>query len=660
MATDRQTFQRIIIEHTEISMITTKMEYLVPDPLSLRFQTPVGRVRRYGNSQPAWLPPESQDVNSSNDPDILAQNARHPSGIDGICRDLDTSLFYAMSYLGPTLSNLEAPHVPVHADFLNTNQSVSESTAHNGANIQNSFSTIQSPSYTTSYSNVNLQEDTAYSSLLEPQATLPTIDFDPYETNDMGGFTIKEESLDCGYSPYTVLPHQQPLNIANNSELYPIMTAEAYNDRPLCPFPQIEPRDLASSGTSATLNVLAEQQSMSNMLEFYGSESTKASTDFETSIPPYVARNTSVPSGREQFGIGASQESFNEECLPSKMDSGKSQTGPSTPPSHGCAASLYLPKIEDFEDMGPLMDTAMQITPETSDYSDLHDSSRRHHLFRGGFNFTTANLSDNLPVCHTMNDLVEQEDVDSSNASTEPSCISNDVNPSIHNIWEASTHADAPVNADSDTSVENDRTRSIGSIEADLTALFAKWTTGKDYDPDCSSTRMTGDVNAANTYDVNNGNNIVASEPDDSQHNKGQVVRDAGSEEMQPRRRKGRPRKKANPSEETQPKRKYRPLRKTDVLPAEVGHSQETEMLDVDIHPGSRDKRTDPDYRYFCIDRTCEASGEKGYRGFRTTSEAKRHINAHSRHLKAKHFQCTFLHTSDRQRRFARPDALRE
>ena len=669
MDSNRQTFQRIVIEHTEISMITTRMEYFMPDLLPLQLQTPVGRVRRHGNPQPTWLPPESQDLNSSNNPDILAQSALHPSGISGIhgiCQNLDTSLFNKMSYLGPTLSNLsnpEAPHLPVHADFLNTNQSVPEPPAHNGANIERSFATIQSPSYTTSYSNVNLQEDTAYSNLLEPQPTLPTSGFDPYETNDRGGFTIEEKSLDCGYSPYTLLPHQQSLNIANNSNLYPTMNTESYSHGPLCPSPKIEPQGFASSGTSAALNMLAEQHPMSNMLEFYGSESTKVSTDFETSIPPYVATNTSVPSGREQVGIHAPQESFNEKCS-SEIDSGKSQT-PCTSPSHGCAASLYLPKIEDSEGMEPLMDTAMQFTPETSDYNDLDDSSPRHHLFPGVCNYNTANLSDNLPICHMMNDLVEQEDADSSNASTEPPCIANDVNPSINNIWEFSTHSDAPVNADSDTSVESDMTRSIGSIEAEFDALFDQWTTAGNYDPDCSSTRETGDVNTANPYDVNDGNNAIASEPNDSQHNKGQVIRDAGSEETQPRRRKGRPRRKANPSAETQPqRRKYRPLRKTDVLPAEVGHSQETEVHDVHEHPSSTDRGTDPEHRYFCLDKECPGSGETGYQGFPTTSEADRHINTHSRHLKNKHYECPLLHTDGRQkgrqRKYARSDALRE
>ena len=660
MATDRPIVQRIIIEHTEISIITTKMEYFVPDSSSLQYQIPVGRANRRLNPQPAGLPVEFQDVNSSNNPDILAQNALHPSGIYGTRLKLDTSLLNTMSHLGPTLSNLDAPHPPVHADFINTNQSVPEPPAHTGANIQHSFATIQSPSYTTSYSNVNLQEDTAYSNLLEPQATLSTSDFDPYKTNNMGGFTIKEESLDCGYSPYTVLPHQQPLSIANNSNLYPIMTAESYNDGPLCPFPQIEPQKVVSSGTSATLNVLAEQQPMSNKLESYSSESTTASTDVETSIPPYVATNTSVPSGREQFGIHTPQESFNERCLPSEMDSGKSPTGSSISLSHGCATNLYLPKMEDFEDMGLSMDTAMQITPEISDL-DLDDQSPRNHLFPGGCNFTTANLSDDLPTCHTMNNLVEQEDDESSNASMEPPCISNDVSPNIRNIWQVSTHADAPVNADSDTSVENNRTRSIGSIEADLSALFAQWTKGKDYDPDRSSTRETSDVNAPNPYNVNNGNNTVASELSDSQHIEGQVIRDAESEEKQPQRRKYRPRKKANPTEDTQPqRRKYRPRKKTNILPAEVGHSQETEMLDVDQHPSSRDRRTDPECRYFCIDKACPSSGEMGYRGFPTSSETQRHINRHSRHLKVKHFRCPLLHTDDRQRKYPRPDALRE
>ena len=680
MATDRPTVQRIIVEHTEISMTTTKMEYLLPDPLSLQIQRPVGRAHRYLNpQQPAQLPFEFQDVNNSNNPDILAQNALHPSGIHGICRDLDTSLLNTTSRLGPTLSNPDAPHPPAHADFLNTNQSVPEPPAHNGANIQHSFATNQSPSYATSYSNVNLQDGTTYSNLLEPQATLPISGIDPYETNDMEGFTIKEESLDCGYSPYTVLPHQQPLSIANNFNLCPKITAESYNHSPLCPFPQIEPQDLASSGTSAILNVLAEQQPMSNMLEYYGSESTTASTDSETLIPPYFATNASVPSGREQFGIHAPQESINEKCLPSGMVSCKSQAGPSNSPSHSCDASLYLPKIEDFEDMEPLrMDTAMQLTPETSDCNDLDDQSPRHHLFPGVCNYDTANLSDNLPICHTMNDLVEQEYVDSSNASTKSPCIANDVNPSIHNIWEVSIHADAPVNEDSDTSVENDMTRSIGSIEADLSVLLAQWTTGKDYDPNCSSTREKGDVNAANPYHVNSGNKTVTSEPDDSQHNKGQVIRDAGPNETQPHRRKYRPRKKANLSEETQPKRKYRPRKKanlseetqpkprkyrprknTNILPAEVGHSQETEMLDVDIHPGPRDRRTDPECRYFCIDKACPRSGEMGYRGFPTSSETQRHINTYSRHIKVYHYRCPLLHADGRHKRYPRPDALR-
>ena len=689
MATDRRTVQRIFVEHTEISILTTKMEHLVPDPLSLQFQIPVGRAYRCRNPQPTGLPPVSQDVNSSNNPDILSQNALHPSGIHGIC--LDTSLLNTRSHSGPTLSNPDAPHPPVNADFLDTNRSVPEPPANNGANIHHSFATHQPPSYATSYSNVSLQEDTAYSNFLEPQATLPTSGFDPYETNNMGGFTIKDESLDNGWSPYTVLPHQQPLTLASNSNLFSTMNAESYNG-PLCPFSKIESQDLAS----AALNMLAEQRPVSSTLNIYGSEPTTASTGSETFIPPNFATNASFPSGWEHFGIHAPQESFDEKCLPSEMVSCNSQTGPSNSPSHGRAASLYLPKIEDFEDMGPLMDTAMQIAPETSNYNDLNIQSPEHHLFPGVCNYNTANLSDNLPICHAINDHVMQENLDSSSSSMEPPCIANDVGPNIRNIRELSTHADAP-NADSDTSVEED-TR---SIVAELDDFFAQITTGGDYNADGSSTRETGDVNAANPYNVNNGNNTathdtgdvnaanpynvnnssktVISEPGCSQHSAGQVIRDAGSEETQPRQKKYRPRKKANASEETQPKRrkyqprketnlsketqpkrgKYRPREKTNILPAEAGHSQEIEVHDVQECPSSWDRRTDPEYRYLCIDKQCEASGEMGYRGFPTISEAHRHINTHGRHIKEKHYRCPLHHADGQEKLFSRPDGLR-
>ena len=636
MATDRQTVQRIIVEHTEISMITTKMKYLVADPLSRQFQIPFGRAYRSRNPQPG-LPLEFQDVNSSNNPDILAQNALHSSGIWGTRLQLDTSLSNTMSHLGPTFSNLDAPHPPAYADFLNTNQPVPEPPAHNGVNIQHPFATYQSPSHATSYSNVNLQDGTAYSNLLEPQATLPTNAFDPDETNDMGGFTIKDESLNSGYRPYTSLPHQQPLSIANYSNFCPTMNAESYNDGPLCPFPKIEPQGLAS----AALNMLAEQRPMSNMDDFCGNENTTASTGSETFIPPYFPTNTSVPSGREHFGSHAPQESF--------------KTSSSNSPSHGSAASLYLPKIEDSEDMGPLVDTAMQLTPEISDCEDFDDQSPQHHLFLGVCNYNTANLSDDLPS-HTINDHVMQENLDSSSSSMESPCIANDVSPNISKIREVSTHADAPVNADSDTSVEED----TPSIMAELDDFFAQITTGGDYDPNHSSTRETGDVNAANPYDGNNGNNTIALEPSDSQHVRGQVIRDAGSKEMQLRRRKYLPRKKANLSEEMQPqRRKYRPRKKINVLPAEVGHNQESDVHDVHEYPSSRDRRTNPEYRYFCIDKTCNRSREMGYKGFPTPSEARRHINTNGRHLKKKHFRCPLLHADGQDKRFPRPDALR-
>ena len=76
MATNIPTVQRIIVKHTEISIITTKMEYLLPDPLSLQYQIPVGRAHRRWISRPAGLPFEFQDVSSTNNPDILAQPAR--------------------------------------------------------------------------------------------------------------------------------------------------------------------------------------------------------------------------------------------------------------------------------------------------------------------------------------------------------------------------------------------------------------------------------------------------------------------------------------------------------------------------------------------------------------------------------------------------------
>ena len=484
----------------------------------------------------------------------------------------------------------------------------------------------------------------------------------------MGGFTTKDESLDSGWSPYTVLPHQQTLNIANSSNLFSTMNAESY-DGPLSPFSKIESQDLASSGTSAALDVLAEQRPMSSMLDFYGTAYTTVSTNPETFIPPDLATNASVSSGREHFGIHAPQESFNEMCLPSGMISCKSQTGPSDSPSHGCAASLYLPKMEDSEDMGPLLGTAMQITPETSNYNDLNNQSPQHHFFPGVCDFNTANLSDDPPICHTIYDHVTQENLDGSSSSTEPPCVADDVSPSICNIWEDSTYADAPVNADPGTSVEDDMTP---SIEARLEALFTRWTKGDDYSIDGSSTRETGDVNAANPYNCNNGNKTVISEPSDSQYSTGQVIRDAESEETQPRR-KYRPRKKSNLSEETQSQRRkyrrrknanpseetYRPREMTYILPAEVGQSQDTEVHDVHECPSSRDRRTDPEYLYFCIDKHCEASGEMGFRGFPTNSEAHRHINAKGRHIKVKHFRCPLLHTNGQDKLFPRPDGLR-
>ena len=674
MAADSQIVQKIIVEHTEVSITTTKMEYFVPDPSSLQLPKPVGRANRCRDPQPAWLPLDFQDVNSLNNPDILSQNAFHPSGILGTCQRLDNSLLNTTSHLRQTLSNLDASHPPVNADFVNTNQSVPEQPTHNGVNIQHSFATSRCPSYATSYSNVNLQNGTTYSNLPEPQATLPTSDFDLYGMNDMGGFTIKEESLDSGLPPYTVLPHQQPLNIANYSSLYPTMTVESYSHSPLCPFPNIEPQGLPSSGTSASLNMLTEQRPMSNMFDFHGNEYTTASTGSETSIPPYVDANASVPSGREHFNIHATQESSNERRLPSDMVSSKSQTGPSNSPSHGCAASLYLPKIEDSEDIGPLMDTAMQITPETSNYNDLDDSSPQHHLFPGACNSNTANLSDDLPICHTINDHLMQENLDSSSSSVEPPCIANDASPNTRNIREASTHADAPVNADSDTSVKEDTPSAI----AELDALFTKWTKAGDYVPNCSSTRETSDVNAANPYNVNNGNNTVATEPNGSQHVREQVIKDAGSEEtqpqrrkyrsrkkanlsgeMQPQRRKYRQRKKANLSEEMQPqRRKYRPRKMTNILLAEVGHSHKTEVHDDHEDPNSRDRRTDPEYRYFCIDKECKSSGEMGYHGFPTNSETVRHINYTEAHREEKRFHCPLLHPEDEERLFHRADGL--
>ena len=651
MATDRQKIKRIIVQHTEVSMITTRMEYLVPDLLSLEVQQPVEQPYRYRNSQPSRLPLTFQNVNSLNNPDLLSQNAVHPSGINGTCQRLNTSLLNTMSHFRPTISYLNAPHPPVHADFLNTNQIVPEPPAHNGANVQRSFATNQSPPYAISYRNVNLQDGTAYSNLLEPQATLPTGDFDTYKTNNQGGFTITEESPDCGYSP-AILPHQQPLNTANNSSLFSTMDADSYNG-PVCPFPKTESQDLAYSGTSAALNMLDEQRPMSNMPAFYGSEATTASTGSETFIPPYSATNASVPSGWEHVGIHAPQESFNERCLPSEMGSCKSQTGPSVSPTHSCAASLYLPKIEESEDMGPLMNNAMQLATETSDYNESDDLSPRHHLIPRMSNYKTANLPDDLSICHTINDHVKEEELDSSSASMQSPYIQNTINHSTSDIWD-STHADAPVNAESDTSVENDRTC---SVEADLDSLFSQWTTAGDYGPNYSSTHHTGDVNAANQY---NGNDTVTSEPNGSQHSKGQVIRDADSEETQPQRRKYRPRKKADRSEETQPKRKYRPRKKTNALPAEVGHSQETEGHEVHENPSSTDRRKDPEERYFCLDRNCYGSGVTGYRGFPTSSEARRHINETGRHTRAKKYHCPLHHAKGAQdRRFPRPDGLR-
>ncbi|KAM0798401.1 hypothetical protein BDR22DRAFT_891448 [Usnea florida] len=612
------------------------MEYLVPDPLSLELQKPDGRAPRYRNPQTVWLPFIFQDVNSFNNPEVLSQNALHPSGIKGTCQKLNTSLLNTMSHFRPIISNLNAPHPPVHADFLNTNQIVPEPPAQNDANIQHSLAPNLSPSYAISYSNANLQDGTAYSNLLEPQATLPTGDFDTYKTNNQGGFIIMEESPDCGYSPYTTLPHQQPLNTANNSNLFSTMDAESYNG-PLCPFPKTESQDLASSGTSAALNMLDEQRPMSNLPAFYGSESTTASTGSETFIPSYSATNASVPSGWGHVGIHAPQETFNERCRPSEMVSCESQTGPSNSPSHSCAAGLYLPKIEESEDMEPLrMEDAMQIAPETSDSNELDDPSRRHHLIPGVSNYNTARLSDDLSICHTINDHVKQEDLDSSSASMHSPYIPNNVNPSTSDIWEVSTRADAPVNADSDISVENDMTR---SIKADFNSLFSQWTTADDYGPNYSSTHHTGDVNAANQY---NGNNTVTSEPNGSQHSKGQVIRDADSEETQPQRRK------------------YQPRNKTNVLPAEVGHSKDTKAHDGHEYPSSTDRRKDPKDRYFCLDSNCSSSEVMGYRGFPNRSEAKRHINENGRHTIIKNYHCPFHHARGAQiRRFPRPDGLR-
>ena len=657
MVADRQTVQRIIIEHTEIFLITTTMEYLVPNPL-YQFQQPVGRGRRSWNGQPDWLPLESHDVNSSNNPDILAQNALHPSGIYGTRLKLSTGLLNTMNRPGPNLSNLGVPHPPVHANFLNKDQSVPELPAQNGENTQHSFATHQSPSYATFSSNVSLQEDTAYSNLPEPQDTLPTRDFDPYETNNMGDFTTKEESLDSGYSPYTALPYQQSFNIASNSNLCPTVTADSYTHDPLGPSPNIEPQGFASSGTSASLNMLAEQHPVSNMLDFYGSEYTTASTGSEIFIPPYVATNASVPSGRKHFRIHTPRESLNERRLPSEAVRCKSQTRSSNFPSHSCAASLYLSKTEDCENMGPLrMDTAMQLTPEISDYNDLDDPSPRHHLIPGVCNYNIANLSDNLAICHTINDHVKHEDLDSSGTFIEPLCIANNINPSTRNIWGVSTHTDVSVNADSDTSVEEDADH---SIKAELEAMFTQFTTAGDYHPKDSSARETGDVNAANPYNVNNGNNPIALEPSDSQYSTEPVIRDAGSEETQPRRRKGRPRKKANLSEETQPRRrKYRPRKKTNILPAAVDHCQETEVHDVCKHHSSMERRTNPKHRYFCLDETCRYSGERGFAGFVTKLEASRHINNTTKH-RTKHYRCTLLHTEGEHTQFGRSDNLKQ
>ena len=653
-AADRQTEQRTIIEHTETSIITIKMEYIVPDPLSLQFQKPVRRTHRYWNPQPDWLPLEFHDVNSFNNSDILAHNALHPSGIYGTCFELNTGLLNTMNHPGPNSSYLGVP-LPVHTNFLNRDQTVPEVPAQNDANTRHSFATHQTSSYAGFSSNVSLQEDTAYSNLPKPQNTLPISGFDTYETNNMGGF-IKQErlDLDSGYSPCISLPHQQSLNIGSNSNLCPTMTADSYNHHPLGP-PNIE--GLASSGTSAALN-MSEQHPMSNMLDVNSSGYTTASTGLETFIPPYVATNASISSGRSHFRIHDPLESFNERRLPSETIQYRSQTHSSNSP-HSCAASLYLPKIEDFEDTKSWrMDTAMQPTPETSDYNDLDDPSPRHHLIPGMCNYDIANLTENLPLCHTINDHVKQEDLDSSSACMEPPYVSNNTNPSVSNIWEVSTHTDGSVKVDSNTSVEEDIDH---SIMTELDAFFTQFTTAGDYSPDCPSTHETGDVNAPNSYNVNSGNNPVAPEPGDCQHNKGQVIRDAGSEETQPRRRKPRPRKKATLSERAQPqRRKHRPKKKTNVLPAKVEHCQEPEAPDVSQHQSPRARRSNPKDRYFCLDENCKYSAEMGFAGFVTSGDAQRHLNKNGRHTTEKHYRCTLLHATGQNRRFRRADGLIE
>ena len=656
VAADRQTEQRTIIEHTEVSIITNTMEYIVPDPLSLRFQKPVRRTYRYWNPHSDWLPLECHDVNDSNSSDVLAHNALHPSGIYGTCLELSTGLLNTMNHPGPNSSYSGVPP-PVHTNFLNRDQIVQNPPAQDDANTRHSFATHQFPSYAGFSSNVRLQENTAYSNLPEPQNTLPISGFDPYKTNNMGVF-IKEErlDLDSGYSPCIAPPHQQSLNIASNSIRCPTGTADSYNHHPLGP-PNIEPQGLASSGTSAALN-MSEQHPMSNMLDVNGCEYTTASTDLETFIPPYVATNASISSGRNHFRIHDPLESFSERRLPSETIQYKSQTYSSNSP-HSDAASLYLPKIEDFEDTGSWkMDTAMQLTPETRDSNDLDDPSPRHHLIPAMCNYNIANLTENLPLYHTINDHVKQEDLDTSSACMEPPHGSNNTNASISNIWEVSTHTDGSVKVDSNTSVEEDIDH---SIMTELDAFFNQITTAGDYSPDCPSTHETGDVNAPNSYNVNSGNNPVASEPGDCQHSKGQVIRDAGSEETQPRRRKHRPRKKANLSEGAQPqRRKHRPRKKPNVLPAEVEHCQETEVPDVSQHQTPSERRSNPKDRYFCLDRDCKYSAEMGFTGFVTSGDAQRHINKNGWHTTKKHYRCTLLHATGQNKQFRRADGLIE
>lgn len=148
------------------------------------------------------------------------------------------------------------------------------------------------------------------------------------------------------------------------------------------------------------------------------------------------------------------------------------------------------------------------------------------------------------------------------------------------------------------------------------------------------------DLGAPNEPVVNEENVSDASELDAVEHGEDQPVGDV------------------EPEKSTMPQGKKRARTTSDSISPEPEQRQQAKKPRRETNPNSAPRKASDDSLFFCVNQECPRSQNKGFGGFKSKEDAKRHLLVH----KPADFVCRGIedHRNGREQYFRRPDNMRE